>query len=161
MCIGPDDNITYRYLIDFLKLSDGDECDLYNPWIHVEETDTPVEVEIPFEGALPNRDAKEWHCKWKVDVEDSLISAGVEEEKEDREANGWIVLEAVANGFDKNVIVVMQPPGKFYDYNYYEESTDPSKQSFVARAQNGQKFVFPAEYDIFVDVSPYRLRSIS
>lgn len=76
-----------------------------------------------------------------------------------REANGWIQLEVVAVGFDKNVIVVMQPPEKFYDFNYRDLTNNPAKASYVGKSNTGRKYVFPAEYDIFIDVSPYAYNS--
>ena len=53
----------------------------------------------------------------------------------------------------------MQPPGKFYDYNFRSESTDPTTQTFLGKHLPGQKFVIPAEYDIFIEVNPYKLNS--
>lgn len=48
----------------------------------------------------------------------------------------------------------MQPPEKYYDYNFRSETNDPTKQVYVGLSQYGRKYVFPAEYDIFVDFAP-------
>lgn len=49
----------------------------------------------------------------------------------------------------------MQPPEGFYDYNFREITNNPEKASYVGKSNTGRKYVFPAEYDIFIDVSPY------
>ena len=112
-----------------------------------------------FAGVLPNEDAKDWHCKWQVKLDSSLSPAGVDEDLSERESNGWIIIEATTAGFDSDVFIHMQPPGKFYDYNFRSESTDPTTQTFVGKHRQGQKFVIPAEYDIFIEVNPYKLNS--
>ena len=48
----------------------------------------------------------------------------------------------------------MQPPDKFYDYNFQTETKDPLKQTYVGVSQFGRKYVFPAEYDIFIMFMP-------
>jgi len=85
-----------------------------------------------------------------------LIQQGIVGSIEERATNGWIVLEPLINGFDRNAIVVMQPQGKFYDFNFRDQTSDPLEQTFVGMVRNGDKFVFPAEYEVYLDVSPYR-----
>lgn len=48
----------------------------------------------------------------------------------------------------------MQPPEKFYDYNFQSETNDPLKQTYIGVSQFGRKYVFPAEYDIFIMFMP-------
>ena len=46
----------------------------------------------------------------------------------DRDAsNGYLKVEVVSVGFDKNAIVIMQPPEKFWDYNPYSLTNNPAK----------------------------------
>ena len=74
----------------------------------------------------------------------------------DRDAsNGYLKVEVVAVGFDKNAIVIMQPPEKFWDYNPYSQTNNPLKQTFASKSNTGRKYLLPAEYDVFVNVSPY------
>lgn len=133
--------------------------------ILIEESEKPVEASWSFPGVLPDdaEDAENWHCKWKLDVDSSLIPTekSTSGTLEEREENGWIVLEAETMGFDRDVVVVMQPHGKFYDFNARLDATDPNTQTYVGLSRAGKKFVLPAEYDIFFDVSPYKLNSDS
>jgi len=64
-------------------------------------------------------------------------------------------VEIVSVGFDKNAVIIMQAPEKFYNYNPYSETNNPAKQTFASRSNTGRKFLIPAEYDVFVNVSPY------
>lgn len=68
--------------------------------------------------------------------------------------NGYIYIEAQQVGFDKNVQIFMQPPEKVYDFNYRSTTNNPEKQTYVGVSQYGGKYVFPAEYDIFIDFEP-------
>ena len=113
-----------------MQVSDKDNCP-EDTHILIEESDSTVKSGWNFPGVLPESSARDWHCKWKVDVDSSLLPAKIDELIDERETNGWIVLEARTGGFDRNVVVVMQPPGKFYDYNYRAESTNPLNQSFM------------------------------
>jgi len=72
-----------------------------------------------------------------------------------REANGWFQVEVIPVGFDDEVIVVMQSPEALNDFNFRDITNNPAKASYVGKSSNGRKYVFPAEYDIFIDVSPY------
>lgn len=53
----------------------------------------------------------------------------------------------------------MQPPDLIYDYNYRSETNNPTKQTYVGLSQFGRKYVFPAEYDIFIDFEPVAYNS--
>jgi hypothetical protein len=55
----------------------------------------------------------------------------------------------------------MQPPEGLYNYNYASETNDPLKATFLGKSFYGRKYLFPAEYDVFVDVSPYKYRADS
>lgn len=77
-------------------------------------------------------------------------------------ANGWIVLEVTTTGFSNNAIVVMQPKGKFYDFNFRDPTSDPLLQTYVGLDNfkfEKNVYVFPAEYEMYLDVSPYRSRA--
>lgn len=107
-------------------------------------------------GALPDTAAKDWHCKWKISAGSGLLSAAIDgTTKTQREANGWIKLEVVSVGFDKDVLVFMQPPEALYDFNFRVPTNNPAKATYVGRSYTDRKYVFPAEYDIFIDVSPW------
>jgi len=73
--------------------------------------------------------------------------------------NGYIYVEAQQVGFDKNVQVFMQPPDKIYDFNYRSTTNNPTKQTYVGVSQFGRKYVFPAEYDIYIDFEPVSYNS--
>lgn len=48
--------------------------------------------------------------------------------KSERDAeNGYLKVEVVSVGFDKNAIVIMQPPEKFWDYNPRSLTNNPAK----------------------------------
>ena len=48
--------------------------------------------------------------------------------KADRDSeNGYLKVEVVSVGFDKNAIVIMQAPEKFWDYNPYSLTNNPAK----------------------------------
>lgn len=53
----------------------------------------------------------------------------------------------------------MQPPEKFYDFNFRDITNNPEKATYVGLSSTGRTYVFPAEYDIFIDVSPYAYKS--
>ena len=127
----------------------------------ISESDKTETINTPFDGVLPRENAKDWHCKYQIQIDSSLREASVLDSLKDREANGWIVFEETSVGFDKNVVIIMQPPGKFIDYNFRAESTDPDTQTFMGLSRIGQKYYFPAEYDLFIDVSPYKLNKDS
>ena len=127
----------------------------------ISESDKTETINTPFDGVLPRENAKDWHCKYQIQIDSSLREASVLDSLKDREANGWIVFEETSVGFDKNVVIIMQPPGKFIDYNFRAESTDPDTQTFMGLSRIGQKYYFPAEYDLFIDVSPYKLNEDS
>ena len=57
-------------------------------------------------------------------------------------------------GFDNDVFVIMQPKGKFIDYNFRSQTNNPDKYVKVFKSRFGRKFLFPAEYDIFIDFAP-------
>ena len=53
----------------------------------------------------------------------------------------------------------MQPPEGFQDFNFRDITNNPEKASYVGKSNTGRKYVFPAEYDVFIDVSPYAYNS--
>ena len=53
----------------------------------------------------------------------------------------------------------MQAPEKFHDFNFRDITNNPAKASYVGKSNTGRKYVFPAEYDVFIDVSPYAYNS--
>jgi hypothetical protein len=122
----------------FLEPAHADYCPTNeDSKIEITESDSAVETKFNFAGVLPNEDAKDWHCKWQVKLDSSLSPAGIDEDLSEREGNGWIVIEATSAGFDSDVFIHMQPPGKFYDYNFRSESTDPTTQTFVGKHRQG------------------------
>jgi len=69
-----------------------------------------------------------YHCKYHISA-DSKIPAGTAEA--DR---GYIYLAAEAIGFDNNVIVIVQPRGKFYDFNFRSQTNNPDKMTKVFKS---------------------------
>jgi hypothetical protein len=55
----------------------------------------------------------------------------LEDSLEERKKNGYIVVEIESSEFDREVMLVMQPPEKFYDFNYRNlgEMKDPRKHT--------------------------------
>jgi len=160
-CIGNPDSVTNRFLVNFLNPSDADNCAADGNFVSVTESDVPVETVYTFNGELPNADAEDWHCKWKITADPALLPHGLSGSAEDRALNGWLVVEATSTGFDKEVVFIMQPEGKYYDYNHRDSTNNALEQTFVGLSKNGNKYVFPAEYEIYLDVSPYEIRSNS
>ena len=84
-CISQADGINNNFLQEFLQISSDAHCST-NTHIRLSESgEENLEiVNIPFDGVLPNADALNWHCKWKVEVESSLVQAGVDTTLEER-----------------------------------------------------------------------------
>lgn len=61
---------------------------------------------------------------------------------------------AESYGFDNNVIVIVQPRGKFYDFNFRSQTTNPDVMTKVFKSYFGRKYLIPAEYDVFLDFAP-------
>lgn len=57
--------------------------------------------------------------------------------------------------------MVMQTPEALNDFNFRELTNTPMKASYVGKSSYGRKYVFPAEYDIFIDVSPWKYKTNS
>lgn len=113
-----------------------------------------ISVQHKLEGIIPNTEAG-LHCKQKISVDQSLLPKSFSDPKSERESeNGYLKLQMYFNGFDSKFVVVMQPPDKFYDFNFRAQTQYPAKQSFVGISQWDRTFIFPAEYDIFLDYSP-------
>ena len=64
------------------------------------------------------------------------------------------MIEAESEGFDNDVIFIVQPRGKFYDFNFRSETNNPEKMTKVRKSQDGSKYIIPAEYDILVSFAP-------
>ena len=143
-----------------LNPADALNCPSEGTQISIMESNSPVVTQYNFQGDLPNEDAKNWHCKWKLSAFEPLAPQGLTGTIEERAtANGWIVLEITTTGFSSNAIVVMQPRGKFYDFNFRDPTSDPYVQTYVGidNFRNEKNmYVFPAEYEMYLDVSPYR-----
>lgn len=158
--------INNSFLRKFMWPSDSSNCDS-NSNIEIGSTGSATIKKHDFSGVLPNSGAVDWHCKWKISASDSLVSvpatgAGFEATTiASREANGWLQVEVVPVGFDNDVIVVMQSPEALNDYNFRDITNNPAKASYVGKSSYGRKYVFPAEYDIFIDVSPYKYKTNS
>jgi hypothetical protein len=69
-------------------------------------------------------------------------------------SRGYVYLKAENFGFDNNVIVIIQPRGKWLDFNFRSQTQDPEKFTKVFRSVFGRKYIIPAEYDIFLDFAP-------
>jgi hypothetical protein len=110
--------------------------------------------EHPFKLTVPTADAASWHCKYIIQSEDSIATADVA-------TRGYTYLETEQYGFDDNVIVIVQPRGKYYPFNFRSQTNNPDKMSKVFKAQFGRKFLIPAEYDILIDFAPIRYNSVN
>lgn len=51
---------------------------------------------------------------------------------------------------------MMQPPERLFDFNWRSITNNPEKQVHVAISQYGRKYVFPAEYDVYIDFAPQK-----
>ena len=67
---------------------------------------------------------------------------------------GYYYLVAEGYGFDNDVIIIVQPRGQFFDFNWKVPTEDPKKMSKVFKSYFGRKYIIPAEYDVFIDFAP-------
>jgi hypothetical protein len=75
-------------------------------------------VRFDFDGSIAQSERANWHCKWKLSAE-ALAPVDIGGTTiENRESNGWLKVYVVAIGFDDDVLLMMQPPEKFLDFNY-------------------------------------------
>lgn len=88
---------------------------------------------------MPDTSAYQWHCKY------GMTSA---------KTDGYTYLIAENYGFDNNVIIIVQPKGKFLDFNFRSQTNNPDKMTKVFKSSFGRKYLIPAEYDIFIDFAP-------
>jgi hypothetical protein len=103
--------------------------------------------EHDFKFEVPTLTAAKWHCKYHLTSEDAIATAEVA-------SIGYTYLETEQYGFDNNVIVIVQPRGMYYPFNFRSQTNNPEKMTKVYKAQFGRKFLIPAEYDIFIDFAP-------
>lgn len=131
--------IANRFLKEFMIPSDATNCPA--------DSDTTIKItgsgdgnaiikKHDFSGQLPRTEAKNWHCKWKATADAALVPTALDgTNMADRDAtNGWLKVEVVAVSFDNNVVVIMQPPEGFYEYNYRSLTNNPAKQTYVGRS---------------------------
>jgi hypothetical protein len=97
---------------------------------------------------VPTTAAASWHCKYGV-TSSTKIPDGTAEA-----SRGYIYLIAESYGFDNNVIVIVQPRGKYLDFNFRSQTTDPERMTKVFKSYFGRKYLIPAEYDVYLDFAP-------
>ena len=101
-----------------------------------------------FNQLVPTSSASTWHCKYGVSTSDYKPDGTASSDM------GYTYLVAENYGFDNNVIVIVQPRGKFYDFNFRSQTNNPEKMTKVFKSKFGRKYLIPAEYDIFIDFAP-------
>jgi len=130
--------ISNRFLKEFFIPSDASNCAADGNTNIVVDASGDSNAKIykhEFSGTLPRAEGKNWHCKWKISANPSLVPNAIAgTSKTVREGNGWLQVEVIAISFDNNVIVIMQPPEGYYEYNYRSVTNNPEKQTFVARS---------------------------
>jgi hypothetical protein len=75
-------------------------------------TDEAVVKKHVIKYSVPLTSAKDWHCKYGISAS-GLIPDGTLEE-----FRGYTYLIPENYGFDNNVIIIVQPRGKYYDFNF-------------------------------------------
>lgn len=129
--------LSNRQLREFLIPQDSEKCPEFNiAEISASTTSTKVHE---FNQAVPTTSARDWHCKYGVS---------------NSETSGYTLLIAENYGFDRNVYIIVQPKGKFLDFNFRSQTNNPEKMTKVFRSSFGRKYLIPAEYDIFIDFAP-------
>lgn len=101
-----------------------------------------------FNQLVPTSQAAPWHCKYGISTSDFKPDGTATADM------GYTYLIAENYGFDNNVIVIVQPRGKFLDFNFRSQTNNPEKMTKVFKSTFGRKYLIPAEYDIFIDFAP-------
>lgn len=119
-----------RQMYPFLMPADADNCPSGND-VEIKLTATgdsgQQTVKFDFDGSVAESERRNWNCKWKASAEALTTVAIGGTTIENRENNGWLKVQVVAIGFDDTVLLVMQPPEIFLDYNHRSETNDPEK----------------------------------
>lgn len=115
--------------------------------IHIRESNKFVEREHIWDFETPTLDAKNYFCKYHIQVDDALISGDADADK------GLIYLEGEQYGFDEEVFVYVQPKGQWENFSSTNKVNDITT---IYRAFFGRKFLIPAEYDVMVSFAPIR-----
>lgn len=105
-------SITNKFLREFLIPADAKYCPGAEKQKQVIDStytgDNYLMQEHAFKIEVPTNAAASWHCKYQVSSSDDLASA----------STGYTYLEAEQYGFDDNVLVIVQPRGKYYPFNF-------------------------------------------
>lgn len=144
---GTGETITNHFLRQFLMPSNKDFCPQSSEKIQIRNLEQEIEHE--FTTLVPTTEAKDWHCKLHLSTDEFLPNSTIPEK--DR---GYSYIQADGVGFDNDIILIVQPRGKFYDYNFMAETNNPEKMSMVRKSFPGAKYIIPAEYDVMIDFAP-------
>ena len=84
--------INNRFLKEFLWPSDQANCpDDTNVVINRSGEGNSIIKKHSFNGVLPNLDARNWNCKWKISASNNLLPTAISGTSvAEREKNGWI-----------------------------------------------------------------------
>lgn len=138
--------ISSKFLKEFLMPQDAVKCPEYaikqitgssTVGSHIFDQTSPVGAE-----------AAAWHCKYGFSTSEFKPDSTAEADR------GYTYLVAENYGFDNNVIIIVQPRGKFLDFNFRSQTNNPAKMTKVFKSLYGRKYVIPAEYDVFIDFAP-------
>jgi hypothetical protein len=97
---------------------------------------------------VPTLAATNWHCKYGLTTSAKIPDGTAEASR------GYVYLAAENFGFDNNIWIIVQPRGKWLDFNARSQTQDPEKMTKVFKSVFGRKYVIPAEYDVFIDFAP-------
>ena len=141
-----------KFLKEFLMPADAAKCPEY---AIKQITGTQVVETHEWAQTVPvGDDAAKWHCKYGISTSEFKPTGDA-----DPATMGYIYLLAENYGFDNNVIVIVQPRGKWYDFNFRSQTNNPAKMTKVYKSSFGRKYVIPAEYDVFIDFAPISFKT--
>ena len=145
---GSKSTLSNRLLRQFLEPSNTQYCPTEYKVFDITETQT-TQSHI-FSTQVPTAAAASWHCKYGLKTTTKVPDGTASESR------GYYYFLAESYGFDKNVVVIVQPRGKFLDFNWRSQTSNPDRMTKVFLSQYGRKYIIPAEYDIYIDFAPIK-----
>lgn len=107
---------------------------------------------------LPTEEAKDWHCKYKIEVDPVLIERLTNQSKQQNYTwgvqpvdQGRLVVEIHMHGFEDYAYIILQ------HHNFFKDITDKQEDDEVQKLlplRNGMVYVFPGEFDALITFAP-------
>ena len=113
------------------------------------------EWEWPESMLLPTEDAKDWHCKYKVEVSDKTLrkadGKSLNDDEKENMNQGYLVVDVKMRGFENDAYLILQSHDDFVDVK--EDQSEDEKQRVVA-IEDGVKYILPGEMDALITFAP-------